>query len=118
MDSKVTGYILLVVGLIIILFASFQVIQVLTGNQTPIQVIHSQGISVDLSQLAASQGATQPIPSGQTAELISSKDLNEFTNLTLHYLLMTFLVSVGFRVSNLGVNLIRTITVKLNQKTA
>lgn len=104
MSEKITGYLLLLGGLVIILLGSVNIYQVFTKQAKPIQLISGEGIKVE-------------IPGSKTpSELIPADQLNEISNLTAHYLLMSFLVSIGFKVSSLGVQLLRPIEVKLQSK--
>ncbi len=109
MSEKVTGYILLGIGLIIIVLVTINIYQTFTGTISPISLFNSSSIALDLGTL---------IP-GQTGkmDLMSAKDINLLSNLTIHYLLMGFLVNIGYKISSLGIQLLRTITVKVNQKT-
>lgn len=104
MSEKITGYLLLLGGLVIMFYSAYNIYQVFTKQTQPIQLFAGQGISVE-------------IPGSQTpSELVSADYLNYTSNLTVHYLLMSFLVSVGFKVSSLGVLLLRPIEVKLQSK--
>lgn len=108
MSEKVTGYTLLIIGLIVIVFAAVSAYQVFTGTVQPLPVINASGIALDMASLAPGQKGSM--------ELFSAKDLNLVSNLTVHYLLMTFLVTVGSKIAGLGIQLLRTIEVKVNQK--
>lgn len=111
-SEKIIGYILLTVGLIVILVSAYQVFQMFTGNATPLAVVQTTGISMDVSSFAP----PGTIPPGTKAQLLSAAELDEFANLTLTYLLLTFLVSVGYKIASLGIQLVKTIEVKVNQK--
>lgn len=104
MSEKVTGYILLGLGIAIMAVSAWQVYQVFTGAQLPLSITQSSGVMVNIS------------PELPPTELISGKEIDQLTNLTLHYLLMTFLVSLGFKISTLGTQLLRTIEVKVSAK--
>lgn len=110
MSEKVTGYLLLISGLIIITISAYIVYETFTGQRSPIPLISAQNISLDLASIVPGQKGS--------LELFSAKDLNLLSNLTIQYLLMTFFVSLGFKVSQLGIQLLRPINVKLNQKTS
>jgi hypothetical protein len=82
----------------------FSIYQVFTKQSQPVQLFSGEGIKVE-------------IPGSQTpSELISADYLNYTSNPTVHYLLMSFLVSVGFKVSTLGVQLLRPIEVKVQAR--
>ncbi len=104
MTEKITGYLLLLGGLVIIFFSAFNIYQVFTKQIQAIQLFSGEGIKVEIPGLKA------------PSELIPADQLNEISNLTAHYLLMSFLVSIGFKVSSLGIQLLRPIDVKLATK--
>jgi len=104
MSEKITGYILLILGLLVIGASAFNIYQVFTKQAQSIQLFSGEGIKVEIPGLNA------------PSELIPADQLNEISNLTAHYLLMSFLVSIGFKVSSLGIQLLRPIEVKLNAK--
>ena len=108
MSEKVIGYILLTVGLVVICLAALNIFQTFTGTLVPYSLFNSQSVSLDLGTLVPGQSGKM--------ELFSAKDINLISNLTIHYLLMTFIVSVGYKVASLGIQLLRPISVKLNQK--
>lgn len=104
MSEKITGYLLLFLGLLVIGVSSFNLYQVFTKKLSPVQFFTGPGISVSVPGTTTQQ------------EVIPAQTLNDASNLTLHYLLVTFLVSVGFKVSSLGIQLLRPIEVKLTAK--
>ncbi len=114
MSEKIAGYILLLIGILIMVFAVINVFNVFTKNVQPVQLFSSEGISLDLAKLA---GGNSALPKeGLETEIISADILNNSLNLIAHLFFMGFLVNVGFRISIVGTLLIRTIKVKLKQK--
>lgn len=111
MSEKITGYLLLFLGLLVIGYSAVSIYQVFTKRAQPINLFTGPGISLDLS-------AYMPpgTPKSKT-DLVSANTLNDISNLSAHYLLMSFLLGVGFKVSSLGIQLLRPIEVKLNAKT-
>jgi hypothetical protein len=103
MSEKTTGYILLFSGLILITVCAFSVYQVFTKQTSPINYFNLASITVN-------------IPNASVIELMSGKAMSDTANLTIHIVLMTFLVSVGTKISTLGIQLLRPIEVKLNTK--
>lgn len=111
--EKILGYLLLVAGLGIIVYSSFNVINVFKGKVQPYQVFSFSSIGFDLSGLAAGQ----PIP--QDADLKQEVDadlINKPANITAHVFLMGFIASAGFKIAQIGVMLIRSIKVNLLRK--
>ena len=110
MSEKITGYILLFLGLLVIGYSSISIYQVFTKKAQPIQLFTGSGISLDLS------GYMPPGTPKSKTDLVPANTLNEISNLSAHYLLMSFLLGVGFKVSTLGIQLLRPIEVKLQSK--
>lgn len=103
MPEKTTGYILLISGLTLILVCAYSVYQVFTKQAAPINYFNLASISVT-------------IPNASVIELMSGKTMSDSANLTIHIVLMSFLVSVGTKIATLGIQLLRPIEVKLNAK--
>jgi hypothetical protein len=124
MTDKVTGYLLVVIGLIIILFSGFSVYQVFTAKEKPVDLFHFDGISLNLSSLL---GSGEGLSSEQQAalekqksqikpqEIVSAQLLNESSNLAAHIFLMGFIASIGYKVASLGVQFVRPIIVKVRE---
>ena len=115
MSEKIVGYALLSVGLVIILFAGFSVFQVFTNQSQPVQLFTMPGISIDMRQLlsgAAPELADIDLPP-MDQEIVSAEMVNKPLNLFAHVTLMGFIAGVGFKLAQLGVMLVRTITAKI-----
>lgn len=110
MSEKITGYLLLFLGLLVIGYSAISIYLVFTKKTQPIQLFTGSGISLDLS------GYMPPGTPKSKTDLVSANTLNDISNISAHYLLMTFFVGVGFKVSSLGIQLLRPIEVKLNSK--
>ena len=123
MTERIIGYILLTLGILVIIFSGLSVYSVFTGRAKPIEIFHFQSISIDLSQMVKENlppEATKFMQQGQIrskpTELLSADVLNDTSNILAHLMLMGFLVSVGFKLAQLGTYLIRPIVVKLKAK--
>jgi hypothetical protein len=114
MSEKIVGYLLLLTGLVMISFSALNVYQVFTKRQDPINLFTLSSVSLDIGSYlpTGATGSSKPPP----AELFSSTDLNFISNLTAHYLLMSFFISLGAKVSSLGINLLRPIEVRVDSK--
>ena len=110
MSEKIIGYTLLVCGIAIILFTAFNVYFVFTKQAQSIQLFNFPAISLDMSQ---SLGV--PLPKSKPTELISADILNQSSNVFAHLFLMGFIASIGQKLANLGVQLVRPIVVKLKE---
>ncbi len=124
MTEKITGYVLVAVGLIIILFSGFSVYQVFTAKEKPVSLFHFEGISLNLSSLLGSgEGLTseqQAALERQKAqikpqEIVSSALLNDSSNIAAHMFLMGFIASIGYKIASLGIQFLRPIVVKMRE---
>lgn len=121
MTDKIIGYILLVLGLLIIVYTAFDVYQVFTKQKDPVKLFAFPGISIDAGQfmpqdlppeLQAQLGSQKP----QKMEMISGDVLSEPLNYSATLFLMGFIGSIGYKLASLGIQLIRPIVVKLKAK--
>jgi hypothetical protein len=99
--GKIVGYFLLGLGIILIVFALYSAFDVFTGSAKPAPVADLGGISI-----------SQPVPAGVAAEpikieLISGKEASKIVNIGIWYLFMFFVVSVGAKISTIGVKLVK-----------
>ncbi len=125
MTEKTTGYILLVIGIIVMIFATIQIILVFTGKANPIDIFQYEKTSSSTSSadldintlLMQMQSGT-----GQSSNLLPSlpfldpEVINKSLNLLVYYLIMQFLLGLGFKFASLGVQLIRPINVVLKNR--
>lgn len=106
MSEKISGYLLLFLGLAVIFWSVFNVSRVfLAAKPAPAVIsISSPSFSLPLSGLGlpASQGS----PS-LGLKLFSDEDLNEIINLVICLLFSGFLVSAGAKVASLGIQLLK-----------
>lgn len=119
MSEKIVGYILLVFGIFLIVIALFRVYQVFTGQSKAYSLFNLPGISLDLSQV---MGLDLPPeqkksldPKNFKTDLVSPEVLNQPLNLFFHILFMGFIANIGFKISSLGVQLLRPIKVNLRE---
>jgi hypothetical protein len=114
MSEKAVGYSLLTIGLLVIAFAAFSVYQVFTKQASPVQLFSFNNISIDVGQMLGGgvipQGATKP------TEILSANMINDTSNVFAHLFLMGFVASIGQKIANIGVNLVRTIKVEIKTK--
>ena len=108
--EKILGYILVVIGLGIIAYAALDVINVFSGNSQPANLFTFDPIALDLGKLT-----DQPLPPGTNLKqtLVESDLLNKPINLAAHLLLMGFVATIGFKIAQIGVMLVRPIKVHL-----
>lgn len=123
MSEKVTGYLLLIVGLTIMLITVINIFMVFTNRTKPFSVFKissssSLNINDIISQfqknnLSASPSATNQTITPPKLDILPPEVLNQTLNLSTHFFLMSFILGFGYKLANLGVQLIRTINVKL-----
>ena len=122
MNNKLTGIILLSMGILIMLFSLYSVYSVFNGITKAYPVLNLPPITLDLSNLAGGDlPPEQKIQVQQSSsdalktELVGAEVLNEPLNLFAHLLLMGFVLNVGFKTASLGVQFLRPIKVKLKE---
>jgi hypothetical protein len=108
MSEKISGYLLLVGGLALIVFAGLSVYQVFTGTTPPVQLFHLSAITYNPS---TAQLQLPPM------EIMPAAAVNQYSNITAHIILMSFLAGIGFKIASLGTYLLRPISVKLRSDT-
>ena len=122
MTEKASGFVLLIVGILIIIVAAFSVFSVFSGKTEPVNLFSFSAISLDASNLIGSDAPPEAREalkaSGQAPklELIPADILNKTSNTMAHLLLMGFIASVGYKIGSLGAMLARPIVVKLKTK--
>lgn len=134
MNEKILGYILLIVGLLLIGVSVFSVFSVFTGRQEAYQLFNFSGISLNLSKIIDQQAKNfipqdTPLPEGfsvssllaqngtdSSQELITSEMINLPMNLFAHITLMGFLAAAGLKVATIGTYLLREIKVNLKEE--
>lgn len=130
--EKILGYILLVTGILIILFAGLSVYNVFTKKITPVKLFDFKAVSIDASKLIPQNSIpTENVPpeiakllpknsSTNTevykTEILPADMINDTSNIFAHLLLMGFIASIGFKLAQLGTMLVRPIMVKLKAK--
>lgn len=125
MSEKITGYSLLSTGLIIMIFATIQIIFVFTGKAKPIELFQyeeqKQTVSseLDLNSLLSQLQAGQTSNAGSLPSLpfLDPDTINKSLNLIVYYLIMQFLLGLGYKLASLGTQLIRPINVILKNRT-
>ncbi len=119
-SEKLTGFLLLFLGLMMMIGAGINVYLVFTGVFRPFALFNFPGLSFDIGSLLKGSlpaNVEQFAQMGSVNQEIISKDMiNVPLNFTAHLFLMGFIAQIGFRVASLGVQLLRTIEVKLKDK--
>jgi len=122
MSERVTGFILLAIGIGIICFSAINVFSVFTGKLKPYALFNFPSITLDASNLVGSDLPPEDanaLKSGGNApklELVQASVLNDTGNIFAHLLLMGFIASIGYKIGSLGAMLARPLVVKLKTK--
>ena len=122
MSEKIIGYILIVLGIIIISASTYSAYSVFTKKAQPVELFSFQPIGIDTNQLLGSSlppefaGLMQKQTNASKTEIVPAALINDSSNIFAHLLLMGFLASVGYKLASLGVMLVRPIVVKLKAK--
>ncbi len=102
-DEKITGYILLTIGVILIIFAIISVFNVFTGSSSAPSLIKINDIKIS-------------IPGVGETMILRGEDISTITNMLLWLILMVFIASGGSMIGNLGVKLLREIKVEIKKE--
>ena len=122
MSEKITGYLLLVTGIVVMVFSALSVYSVFTGKSQPVHLFAISGISIDFGQivggmlppeLAGQAGAQTSKRPAQKREVIPGDVMNQLFNLLSYLMLMGFLMNFGYKLAELGVQMLRPIKVTL-----
>lgn len=121
MREKVIGYSLVSIGLIIMIFCVVNIIMVFSNKAKPFSIfnISSSNSALNIgdvvSQIQKSNpeaGLNQSVPLPKL-DILPPEVINQTLNLSTHFFLMTFILGFGYKLSSLGVQFVRPISVKL-----
>jgi hypothetical protein len=101
-SEKIAGYVLLILGVVVIFFSIYEMFVVFTGGSPPPKLFNFSDISV-------------PGTNNQNVMLISGQEVSKFADLFCWLILMFFVMWGGGKVASLGVNLIREIRVEIKE---
>jgi len=111
MQERTTGYALLAVGILIMVISAIIVIMVFTGIMQPVQVFDIKAPTLNTSDIFPQLPGSR----GQELEVVPTEAFNNTLNMTVQFFLMTFLLNLGFKLSDLGVKLVRPIKVEAKE---
>lgn len=110
MQERNTGYTLLSVGIAVMVITVLIIILTFIGILKPIGLFNITAPSFNTASLAPSIPGL-PAPAGQEIKIIPTDAFNKMLNLGVEFLLMTFILSFGYKIADLGVKLIRPIKI-------
>ncbi len=120
--DKLIGYLLLIIGLIVIISTVIWAVYVFTGKTKPPSVfnveapsipIPGSNISLDTSSLPPeiAKSLSQSPQKSASFKILPDNVFSNILNLGIFYLLAMFVTSTGAKIASLGVQLIREIKV-------
>ncbi|MFC1649916.1 hypothetical protein ACFL2C_04395 [Patescibacteria group bacterium] len=126
MTEKVVGYILLIIGLLVIIFTLVNVYGLVTGGVEAFEIFRFDAISLDLSQFSQGRvklpaeleemGVSVEQPTGPSIqEIFPSAILNQTANFFIHLVILGFVASGGYKIASLGVQMTRPIVVNTSE---
>ena len=101
--EKIIGYALLILGVILLLFAIFEMVNVYTGNAAPPKLFNISDISLPTDQ------------SGTGITVIQGAQISNLPNLFFWFILMFFVLFAGGKIASLGVSMIKDIKVEIKE---
>lgn len=123
MSEKVSGYLLLLIGLAIMVVSVVNMFMVFTNKAKPFSVFNiSSSSSININDiiselqkknLSASPSASNQIIAPPKLDILPPEVLNQTLNISSHFFLMSFILGFGYKLASLGVQLVRPINVKL-----
>jgi len=107
-DTKMVGWALLIVGLILIALTVYSMFTIYTGATAPPGIFNMKSITIGM-------------PTGEGTppteiELVPGDQISKVANMGLWTVLMLFIASAGSRIGGLGVKLIREIKVEVKRE--
>lgn len=111
MEEKKVGYSLLAGGIIVMIIAFVTVVLLFTGVISPVKLFTIPSPSFNTSNLIPSVPGL-PAPKGEKIEILPTETFSTVLNLGVQFILMTFVMSFGFKLADLGVKLIRPIKIE------
>lgn len=113
MNEKVTGNILLWIGLVAMILPTISVLLVFMKVTPPIEIFDFPPISFDMTQALSANLAPGIKLNSAPMEIMSADMLNQTANIVAHVFLMGFIINLGYRLASLGIQLLRPIKVEM-----
>jgi hypothetical protein len=120
MREHIVGYLLLVLGIGIMLFAVSQVYLLFTHQSSPYEVFKApapvEAPKVTMAQITADPTLATKLQSEMFSQVLQ-KEMGKSLNLGATLFFMYFIMTFGYRLALLGVQLVRPIKVAIRAKT-
>src|SRR3990167_7172786 len=110
--EKIIGCSMLGVGILLMIFASFQIILTFTGKARPIKIFESapkENLQNDTNNLDMSN------PDKLLEQIIDPSVINQMLNLMVYYFIMQFVLGLGYKLASLGVQMIRPLKISIDK---
>lgn len=101
--DKIIGYALLILGVILLLFSIYEMVNVYYGYSAPPKLITMGDISLPLGD------------NGQQVSLIQGAQVSQLPNLFFWFILMGFVLLAGGKIASLGVSMIKEVKVEIRE---
>lgn len=110
MDNKIVGYVLLVIGILLIIITVINVFLVFTGSKKPYQFLNE---NASLAQFSMDIPETGGVPMNAVPITINNNaQITKIINLVLYIIFAGFFAGIGYKLAMIGTNLVRPIIVK------
>lgn len=111
MEEKQIGYALLGIGITVMFLSAVIVLLTFTGIIKPVSLFNIPAPTLNTGSFMP-QIPGLPKSQGTDIEIFPTESFNLLLNISVMFFLMTFLMSFGFKLADLGVKLLRPIKVK------
>ena len=100
-NDKIIGYILLALGVILLIFSLYEMIDVYTGHSPAPQLIKLSDIALPIQDA--------------NVTLIEGAQLSQISNLLFWFILNGFILLAGGKIAQVGVNMVKEVKVEVNE---
>ena len=97
--QKIIGYALTCLGVVCMLFSAYSIYEVFTNVTKPPEIFKLESLSVSIASSAANLSTQISIP--------LEPEIRKIFNIFLYYLFMMFILTLGSRISSLGMQFIK-----------
>jgi len=101
-EEKLIGYVLLIIGVVLLLFAVAEMSAVYTGAASPPGLINLSDVS-------------WPTQDGGVATLMQGDQISQLPNLFFWFLLMVFVLLAGGKIAQIGVSMLKDVKVEVKE---
>ena len=100
-NDKIIGYILLALGVVLLFFSVYEMMDVYTGHTAPPQLINLSDISLPIQDA--------------NITVIEGAQLSQLPNLLFWFILNGFILLAGGKIAQVGVNMVKEIKVEIKE---